>query len=680
MNTEHALPPIFRTVIACCTLLCSALLTITQAHATRASLESDRWYQLSVPAFAENSTVGGLFGDALPGDGYGKNWIVHRFAPERGAYVDPGLNGTIDAGEAVWIKQKTRERVMLDMPLPAKSEPVIATAPCASLNGCFRLPLSSAASGRQWSMVGVPFNQRTAIADIRFVNSARCARGCTLKRAAALGYVSPAILSHDGSRMTYVELDMADELAPWQGGWIAVNKNVHGTMPALLLPREADTKAPIALSNARIGRAIGLGNALEAPAEGAWGLTLQADYFDAIAEAGFDSVRVPIRWSAHAQDSAPYTIDAALFERIDWVLDQARRTDLNAIINMHHYKALMDDPAGQGARYLALWQQIAERYRHRSDGVYFELLNEPTGVFDERPEVWNALLADAVSVIRQSNPTRPLIVGPVGWNAIDRLSELSLPDDPNLIVTVHFYDPFDFTHQGADWVSPVPPLGTTWAAARTVLGAPFRDWSFDTHVQSDGSTLAVRFDRQYAGFKLHVVEPLTPESLTLSVQGVVDLDVSCGVDERLARMARVTLEGKAKERIRVDLRDCGPGVTDVVLQNRGAAPASMIVRGGTLCSERGCEPLLTTADRLIGAELDKARRWSDTHRRPIFVGEFGAYGTADMASRVEWTATVQSALQERSMSGSYWEFGAGFGAYDLANGRWNDELLEALMR
>ena len=45
--------------------------------------------------------------------------------------------------------------------------------------------------------------------------------------------------------------------------------------------------------NARLGRGVNLGNALEAPREGEWGVTLQEAYFDLIQQAGFTSVRVP---------------------------------------------------------------------------------------------------------------------------------------------------------------------------------------------------------------------------------------------------------------------------------------------------------------------------------------------------------------------------------------------------
>ena len=47
-------------------------------------------------------------------------------------------------------------------------------------------------------------------------------------------------------------------------------------------------------ANRRLGRGINLGNALEAPREGAWGLTLQVEHFERIKQAGFAAVRIPI--------------------------------------------------------------------------------------------------------------------------------------------------------------------------------------------------------------------------------------------------------------------------------------------------------------------------------------------------------------------------------------------------
>ncbi|MFZ6026901.1 MAG: glycoside hydrolase family 5 protein [Chloroflexota bacterium] len=213
----------------------------------------------------------------------------------------------------------------------------------------------------------------------------------------------------------------------------------------------------------RLGRGVNLGNALEAPREGEWGVTLKEEYFQVIAEAGFDSVRVPIRFSEHADSQPPYTIDPELFARIDWVLENAQKNNLVAVVDMHHYLEVMEDPAGHHERFIALWQQIAERYQDMpTDEVYFELLNEPNGSL--YGETWNQLVADTLAVVRQTNPDRPIVIDPGGWASAAQLALLALPeDDRNLIVTFHYYLPFQFTHQGAEWVDNSDPwLGKTW--------------------------------------------------------------------------------------------------------------------------------------------------------------------------------------------------------------------------
>src|SRR5262245_47703575 len=78
-------------------------------------------------------------------------------------------------------------------------------------------------------------------------------------------------------------------------------------------------KRPVAMTGAPLvagfTRGINAGNALDAPTEGAWGPALDEAYFDAVAAAGFDHVRIPIRWNAHAAAAPPYTVDEAFFAR-----------------------------------------------------------------------------------------------------------------------------------------------------------------------------------------------------------------------------------------------------------------------------------------------------------------------------------------------------------------------------
>lgn len=211
----------------------------------------------------------------------------------------------------------------------------------------------------------------------------------------------------------------------------------------------------------RIGRAVNLGNALEAPSEGEWGVRLQEEYFSLIKNAGFSAVRIPIRFSNHAALEAPYTIDPVFFERVDWAVNQALGQGLVAIIDMHHYLEIFEKPYDHKERFLGMWKQIAERYQGYSPDVYFELLNEPNGKLTT--QLWGEFAAEAVELVRRTNPTRPILLGPGEWNSASQLVHFTVPEDENLIITFHYYSPFHFTHQGAEWAPGSEEwLGTNW--------------------------------------------------------------------------------------------------------------------------------------------------------------------------------------------------------------------------
>jgi endoglucanase len=231
--------------------------------------------------------------------------------------------------------------------------------------------------------------------------------------------------------------------------------------------------------NRLLSPGINLGNALEAPREGEWGMTLKEEYFAAIAQAGFKGVRIPIRWSTHAAAQPPYTIDPPFFERIDWAIEQAVSRKLAVVINVHHYGEMDTEPDKHLPRLKGLWKQIAERYRKQSEQVVFEILNEPHDKLTD--ELWQESFPQLLAIIRESNPNRFVIVGPGHWNNIDHLDKLSLPEiDQRLIATVHYYSPFEFTHQGAQWV----PESARWKG---------RKWT-----GSDGELAALRRDLQKA--------------------------------------------------------------------------------------------------------------------------------------------------------------------------------------
>ncbi|MBN1796054.1 MAG: glycoside hydrolase family 5 protein [Sedimentisphaerales bacterium] len=229
--------------------------------------------------------------------------------------------------------------------------------------------------------------------------------------------------------------------------------------------------------NKKLGRGINLGNALEAPKEGQWGITLRKEYLELIKQAGFDSIRVPIRWSAHAEKNAPYTIDPNFFERVDWVIDNSLSNSLYVIINMHHYEEIFNDPNSHAERFIELWKQIAEQYKNQPDSVLFEFLNEPHNMLDD--DKWNKLSAETLKEVRKTNPDRIVLIGPGSWNNLGKLDKLQLPaDDDNIIVTIHYYEPFQFTHQGASWIGEQTEswLGTKWTGTDGQKTAVIKDF------------------------------------------------------------------------------------------------------------------------------------------------------------------------------------------------------------
>jgi endoglucanase len=216
--------------------------------------------------------------------------------------------------------------------------------------------------------------------------------------------------------------------------------------------------------NKKLGIGVNMGNMFEAPTETEWGNPWKTGYFKIIKDMGFNHVRIPVRWEPAARSSAtpPYLITQTFFTRIKQVVDEALSNHLIAIINMHHHDVLLADVTGQKERFLSQWTQIAAYFKNYSDSLVFEVLNEPTSSIT--PEIWNGLFVEALQKIRVTNPNRYVLMGTAEWGGLGGLSKLVLPADPYIIQTIHYYNPFTFTHQGASWAGPDADswLGTKW--------------------------------------------------------------------------------------------------------------------------------------------------------------------------------------------------------------------------
>jgi endoglucanase len=91
------------------------------------------------------------------------------------------------------------------------------------------------------------------------------------------------------------------------------------------------------------------------------------------------------------------------------------------------------------------------RYKNESDLIMYQICNEPHDVSDK---VWGRIQQNIINVIRKNDSTHTIIVSPSGWSSYNRLKQLPIYEDDNLIYDFHFYQPMVFTHQQAKFINP----------------------------------------------------------------------------------------------------------------------------------------------------------------------------------------------------------------------------------
>lgn len=229
-----------------------------------------------------------------------------------------------------------------------------------------------------------------------------------------------------------------------------------------------------------LGAGWNLGNTLEAnsggaPIETVWGNPeASQEMLDAVAAAGFKTVRVPVSYLSMIDDANDYKIDETWLNRVNEVVDYCYNADLNVIINIHgdgYYSVdggwLLCGDADQDiirAKYGAVWRQIAEQFKDYDEHLIFESMNEEfdNTYTDPKPDMYeninqyNQIFVDTVRQTGSENSHRWLMVP--GWNTnIDYTVGdygFRLPEDSGntagenrTIVSVHCYDPWDYCGQ-----------------------------------------------------------------------------------------------------------------------------------------------------------------------------------------------------------------------------------------
>lgn len=200
--------------------------------------------------------------------------------------------------------------------------------------------------------------------------------------------------------------------------------------------------------------------------ETAWGNPpVSRELIDAICDAGFGFIRVPVTWSCFI-DKDSQEIDMRFMARVREVVSYILSKKMTVIINVHHEfwvnaKDLDKSYVSIGEKLASVWEQLADYFGDLDEHLLFEGMNEPRAwgtpyEWTGNPACYKAVnyLNDIfVKTVRSShkgcNDTRGLLIpgyAASSSTAVQESIEFPLVNgkpDENLIASVHGYVPAD---------------------------------------------------------------------------------------------------------------------------------------------------------------------------------------------------------------------------------------------
>jgi endoglucanase len=215
---------------------------------------------------------------------------------------------------------------------------------------------------------------------------------------------------------------------------------------------------------------------------------LTPDELQALRRTGFDFVRLAVDPGPFLQFQGPRraAIDRILTERVKLILASGlgvvvdfHPSDMHPDYTARALTAGLQTPTFQS--YLQLLRDTATRLGQlHAKRVALELMNEPPIA----PDVWQPMLQAAYAAARAGSPDLPLILeggDEAAAAALMKMKTTPFAADPAVRYVFHYYDPYQFTHQGA-----------SWNAARYLADVPYpaRARPLDDSLTASAATIA----------------------------------------------------------------------------------------------------------------------------------------------------------------------------------------------
>lgn len=213
-------------------------------------------------------------------------------------------------------------------------------------------------------------------------------------------------------------------------------------------------------------------------------------YYQQIADAGFESVRI-----VYEPGQTLYTITNSTLVLLKSIVDKCISYGLFPVIDYHitplwfqlNYSA---EQATIFVNNLGLMADYFKGYDY--DELVLELVNEPNYI---SASTWNALLASAITKIRTYDADRVIMVSPLYYAHIEGLSDLTMPADNNLILSIHYYNPGWIYLQNCPWTNPdlngEGYAGMTWRNIQPFVDNLEEEFKYVRDFQADNNNIPV---------------------------------------------------------------------------------------------------------------------------------------------------------------------------------------------
>lgn len=178
--------------------------------------------------------------------------------------------------------------------------------------------------------------------------------------------------------------------------------------------------------------------------------------FSFIKSSGFTYVRLSINEKIIYID--PYLVNAENAALLDKYIQKFIDNGIGVLVDFHpndDFKEQIYNSETFANNIMIFWGKFAKHLsKFDPEYVFLEVLNEPS---TENATEWNEIQKKWVETIRKNAPKHTIVVDgnlrltKDNWDDIAAVMSIELFADKNIAYNFHYYQPFEFTHQGATW-------------------------------------------------------------------------------------------------------------------------------------------------------------------------------------------------------------------------------------